>query len=165
MNLASFFFIVTIASKAFATSCTNSNASNLTFYILSSTNDILTCSTRSPVNAVLSPYLISKFPDLISIWDSPKDTNIYHCLMTKYFFVPGRLINAVLDGFADDTMTIIINEFQVSEFSNTEICKLQLNKNVSRYIKSGLNKLFIDAYNGGGKGYFGYRLTINILLD
>lgn len=165
MNLASEFFITILAFKAFAESCSSSSVPDLTFYISSSINDTITCSTRNPVNAVISPKNINGPPALPSIWDSTTDINVYHCLLTKYFFVPGRPTSVIFDGFADDYLTLIINNFQVSEISSTEICKLQSNKDVSRYVKPGLNQLFIDAYNAGGAGYFGYRLTINIQLD
>ncbi|OMJ89987.1 hypothetical protein SteCoe_7776 [Stentor coeruleus] len=157
--------ILIIALKALVKSCPLSRTYDLTFFITSSTNDVLTCSTRSAVYAVVSPYAISSPPVMTSIWDSTSDQNSYHCIMTKYFFVPGRPTAATIDEFTDDYVTIKINDVQVAAISTNSGCTYQLNKDVFSYIKPGLNSLYIDAQNTGGPGFFGYRLTIKTQLS
>lgn len=71
--------------KILVSSCDISRTYDLTFFIASSTNDILTCGTNSPVNAVIISHIINDFLALPSIWDTYTSTSPYHCLITKTF--------------------------------------------------------------------------------
>lgn len=153
-----------IALKTFVLSCSISNTHDLTFFVTSSTNDWITCGTNQAVKAILTSYSINGPPVLTSIWDTYTSNSIYHCVMTKYFFIPGNPTGALVDVFTDDYTTMKINDVQVSAISTTLICTHQKNIDIFSYIKPGLNTLYIDANNIGGAGYFGYRLTIKTKL-
>ncbi|OMJ75641.1 hypothetical protein SteCoe_25163 [Stentor coeruleus] len=162
-----FFFRIFISAFTITTLVSNSDLSrtyDLTFFVISSTNDILTCGTNSPVNAVISSYTLKDFPALPMIWDTYTCSTSYHCLMTKYFFVPGRPTGALVDVYSDDFIVMKINDVLVSTVSTTMQCTLQSSKNIFEYIKPGLNTLYLDAYNSLGSASFGYRLTINTQL-
>lgn len=135
---------------------------DLTFYVMSSTNDELTCNSKT-AKAVLSDNKILQLPGLTSIWDVNKARSIYHCYLNKSFYVPGRPVSATVDVFTDDTTTMFINDVNILEITKCVTC-LQSNINILSYIKIGLNILYIDADNTLGDGYFGYRLTIKTKL-
>lgn len=150
-------FIFTLESLEAA--CISDKVYDLTFYIESNTNAILTCDNRSPVNAVLS-YPINGPPVLVSIWDFYPITSNYHCEMIEYFFIAAQIISATIDTYSDDVVTVKINDVQVTEILDTP-CSFQLNKDVTSYLKPGFNVLYIMAHDHGGtRGYFGYRLKI-----
>jgi hypothetical protein len=154
----------TTALNILVSGCPLAKTYDLTFFVMSSTNDILTCGSNPAVNAVISFYSIPGLPVLPSIWDTYTSDSFYHCIMTKYFFVPGIPTGALADVFTDDYTTMKINDVQVSTISPTDPCTFHKDKDILTYIKPGLNKLYIDAYNTGGAGYFGYRLTIKLKL-
>ncbi|OMJ75642.1 hypothetical protein SteCoe_25164 [Stentor coeruleus] len=158
----SFFIQVCILAiaKGLSSSCPTGLNFDLTFYVTSSTNDYLACNSKLEAKAVLSD---TKITGLTSIWDTSTTNNVYHCLLTKYFYVPGILISASVDVFTDDTTTMFINDVKVSEITQ-QICFFQSIANISSYMHQGQNKLYIDAYNNGGNGYFGYKLTIKSKL-
>lgn len=155
----SFFLFFTF--RTLEASCVTSKTYDLTYYFESSTNDVLTCNNRPPVNAI-SPaiYGLDGPPALASIWDSKTDTNPYHCLMTEYFFVSAVPVDVLITTYADDYITVSINDVLVSEISTTAQCSYQIDKIVTSYIKPGLNKLYIDANNIYTYGVFAYRLKI-----
>lgn len=152
--------ILVLILKTIEATCVTSKTFDLTFYIESSTNIILTCGTNSPVNAVISKHIIVENPKLIAIWDSYDGEPLYHCILTEYFFVPAAIVSAKITEYADDYITVKINDIEVSEIPSTAICTYQQNKDVTSYINPGLNKLFIDVYNTGGPVFFGYRIEI-----
>lgn len=157
-------FFSAIALKTLVLSCPLGKTYDLTFFVISSTNDIVTCSSSPAVNAVITAHPIYGPPVLTSIWDTYSTSSAYHCVMTKYFFVPGIPTGALADVYADDYVTMKINDVLVSTISNTDQSSFQKNKDILTYIRPGLNTLYIDAYNSGGNGYFGYRLTIELKL-
>ncbi|OMJ89997.1 hypothetical protein SteCoe_7788 [Stentor coeruleus] len=157
-------FFLAIALRTLVLSCPLARTYDLTFFVTSSTNDMIACGSNAAVNAVITYYSISGPPILPAIWDTYTSNSVYHCTMTKYFFVPGRPTGALVDVFTDDYTTMKINDVQVSTISTNSICSFQKDKDVFSYIKPGLNSLYIDANNAGGAGYFGYRLTIKTQL-
>ncbi|OMJ80571.1 hypothetical protein SteCoe_19111 [Stentor coeruleus] len=105
--------------KTLVLSCSISNSYDLTFYVTSSTNDMITCGSNSAVKAVITSYSINGPPVLPSIWDTYTSNSVYRCVMTKYFFIPGIPTGAVVDVFTDDSTTMKINDLQVSSVSTT----------------------------------------------
>lgn len=168
MNLnynESFFNLIlaSLALKAFSSTCFQ-NTYNLTFYVTGSVKDILICGTNAPTNAVLTNYINNGPPKLNYFWDGISGDGFYHCLMTKYFYVPGRPTGALVDVLTDDITTMKINDIEVSALSTTKLCVFHKNIDVFGFIQPGLNKLYIDACNTGGEGKFGYRLIIKTQL-
>lgn len=164
--MSSFFGLLAsiLIQKALGNSCSIGSNYNLTFYVSSSTSDTLTCNGNSPKNAVITDYSINGPPKLTSIWDTKTSNSNYHCLLTKEFYFPGRLSSAFIDVFTDDYTSMKINNKEVSEIPYTKHLFLHKNISVIPYINPGLNTLYIDANNTGGKGYFGYRLIITTYL-
>ncbi|OMJ80580.1 hypothetical protein SteCoe_19122 [Stentor coeruleus] len=153
-------FILALALKNLEATCVTSKTYDLTSYTESSTNVILTCGTNSPVNAVISKYPIIGPQTLVSIWNIYDGDALYHCTMTEYFFVPAVISSVIIDEFADDYILLKINDVQVTEIPTTALCTYQQNIDITSYIRTGLNKLYIDAYSVMGQGYFGYRIKI-----
>ncbi|OMJ77544.1 hypothetical protein SteCoe_22837 [Stentor coeruleus] len=161
-------FIIALITQVL--SCTLTRTIDLKYYISSLINepstsdtsfDSLTCDGKPIVYGVLTTESVStSSPKLILIWDVGHTTSIYSCTMSKSFFVPGRLTDAMFDIFVDDFVLVKINDVQVSEISTTAQSVMQNNINVLSYIKVGLNSLTIIASNSGGMAYFGYRITI-----
>ncbi|OMJ65314.1 hypothetical protein SteCoe_38508 [Stentor coeruleus] len=126
---------------------------------------MIACNSNAAVNAVIVSYLILESQELPLIWDNSQAQGVYHCELTKYFFVPGIPTGALVDVFTDDYTAMKINDVEVSSISTTYRCTFQKDKDVLEYIRPGLNTLYIDANNTEGAGYTGYRLTIKINLD
>ncbi|OMJ80582.1 hypothetical protein SteCoe_19124 [Stentor coeruleus] len=158
MNIFYKLFIFTLALKNLEASCISSKTYDLTFYIESSTSNILTCDGRSPVNAALT-WPINGPPILVSIWDVPTNEYAYHCTMTEYFFIPAAAVSVLIDTFADNFITMKLNDVDVSVIAYSDLT-FQLNKEAISYVVPGLNKLYIDVYNSAGPGYFGFRIKI-----
>ncbi|OMJ80581.1 hypothetical protein SteCoe_19123 [Stentor coeruleus] len=109
-------FILALALKNLEATCVTSKTYDLTFYIESSTNIILTCGTNSPVSAVLSKYPIIGPQILPSIWDSYDGEVLYHCTLTEYFFVPAVISSAIIDTCADDYISLKLHHLKIAQF-------------------------------------------------
>ncbi|OMJ65313.1 hypothetical protein SteCoe_38507 [Stentor coeruleus] len=164
MSSSSKVAFLAIVLRTLVSSCPLGKTYDLTFFVISSSNDMIACNSKPAVNAVITSYSISESPSLPLIWNVSATDDAYDCELTKYFFVSGIPTGALVDVFTDDFTIMKINDVQVSSISTTSGCTFQKDKDVLAYIRPGLNTLYIKAINSMGLGYTGYRLTIKIKL-
>ncbi|OMJ65860.1 hypothetical protein SteCoe_37508 [Stentor coeruleus] len=153
------FFLLALGASSVC--CTPIGRFDLTFYVTSLENDELICGNRAPVKAV-SKQDNNQY-GLVFIWDDLSSTVLYNCRSTKYFYVAGKVTEAFIETFADDYMYVFLNDVQVTAISSNDACAYKIVHNLN-LIKSGLNKLHVNAYNTNVIGYFGYKITIKTKL-
>ncbi|OMJ70193.1 hypothetical protein SteCoe_31902 [Stentor coeruleus] len=144
-----------------ADSCTSLSNINFKFYVTSGTNDWVVSEQypngayASVVSAVSWAVVIP--PETSWIWESPV-IFVKTITVTRYFFVPGKLISVSFIGATDDYSTVKINggtSCSIPNFDKYYSCDF------TSSVIPGLNKLEIIGVDLGPAGAnIMYKLTI-----